>query len=944
MATKTIGSKIVMDGEKEYRQSLANIGKELGTMKSEMKLLNTTYSDNANSLEALRKKQEVLEKSYTTQLKKVLTLEEALDQAKETYGENSTQVQDWMKKLYDAESQLTKLDKELTTNSKYLDEADNSADKCAISIDSMGKKVKTAGNDMDSAKTKASLFGDVLKGTLASEVILNGARKLAEGVKKITSSLFEAVTGAASYADEIITMSNNTGIAKDTLQELYYMQELTDVSLDTVTSTMEKNIKSMYNAQKGLTDNIAAYNKLGISVTDSNGNLRDSETVYWEAIDALGNMTNETERDATAMVLFGKSAQDLNSVIKLGSKGVEEYAREAQEMGAVLSDDVLSTLGETDDAFQRMQQQIEITKRGIGIAFAPSITEGAERLTDAVTDLGDEFADTADELVDGIVDGMIWIIDNADYVIAGVKGIASGFIAFKVASSITTIISSIQSMQIAIRGVTAATYSMNAAMASNPYTAIAAAVGLLIGGLVTLTSVMKDHKSATDLAIESENEYQEAIMQSAESYNEMVASKAESAGSEIAVLERAKALSDELLNLADASGVVNEADKTRAQYILNELNTALGTEFSMTGNQIQGYNNLISTIDNLIISKTNLILFEAQESMLKEALLNQKQTEIDLIKKSTEVAIQEKKTLEAKQEYEKAYSEWINNKNVLEAEGFKAKKNATLDAWESEKSILDEKKTSYSELQDNQKTYNDTIQAYEDASTANLEGNKEKANQILQNYLSNYEYTEDGIVNSNSAITDSTKAFLSTALQDTSLTTDEIEKIINNLPDGLTLDQAMEDIGRNSASSMGVGFELKWYTAKSKIETLVSNLPTSVKKLLGIASPSRVFKKIGTDTGEGYEYGAIESLTKAKSSIDSLIKDQVDSISGNYSAGNVNYSINGNSEMKLALNEVMSKMNDQKMIFEIPVILEGRQIAFLMTEFSKKRAIMESEG
>ena len=105
--------------------------------------------------------------------------------------------------------------------------------------------------------------------------------------------------------------------------------------------------------------------------------------------------TNETERDATSMQLFGKSAQDLNSVIDIGSEGVADFAQEAQDMGAVLDDSTLKSLGETDDAFQRMTQQMDIVKREFGIALAPAVTAGSKKITEAMTDMGDELTDVA---------------------------------------------------------------------------------------------------------------------------------------------------------------------------------------------------------------------------------------------------------------------------------------------------------------------------------------------------------------------------------------------------------------------------------------------------------------------------------------------------------------------------------------------------------------------
>ncbi len=113
-----------------------------------------------------------------------------------------------------------------------------------------------------------------------------------------------AVDGAA-YADTVLTESTVTGIATDKLQEYMYAAELVDVSTETLTKSMAKQIKSMKSVHDGSKTMAAAYDALGVSVTDSNGDLRDGDTVYWELIDALGKVENETERDALAMQVAG---------------------------------------------------------------------------------------------------------------------------------------------------------------------------------------------------------------------------------------------------------------------------------------------------------------------------------------------------------------------------------------------------------------------------------------------------------------------------------------------------------------------------------------------------------------------------------------------------------------------------------------------------------------
>ena len=84
---------------------------------------------------------------------------------------------------------------------------------------------------------------------------------------------------------------------------------------------------------------VGAYQKLGVEYQNLDGSLRDGETVFWEIIDLLGAMQNETERDAIAMQLLGRSAQDVNPLIAIGSKGVAEFAEEARRVGAVLDEE-----------------------------------------------------------------------------------------------------------------------------------------------------------------------------------------------------------------------------------------------------------------------------------------------------------------------------------------------------------------------------------------------------------------------------------------------------------------------------------------------------------------------------------------------------------------------------------------------------------------------------
>ncbi len=242
MASKgTIGGKIVLEGEKAYNDALKSIRSEQKELRSEMKLCQSEFKSSQNSMEALTQKSEILTKQVDVQAKKVdvytqamessaqkqekaaekvASLKEALtaaekemDELKDSSDDNSeaiksqTQViEDLKEKLSLAEDGYTKAEEktksyktqvnsataelntlqgELDETNKYLKEAQSSTNNCAASIDEYGKQT-------DTASTKTNVFGDVLKANLASEVILEGVKKLANGIKEIADSAVEA--------------------------------------------------------------------------------------------------------------------------------------------------------------------------------------------------------------------------------------------------------------------------------------------------------------------------------------------------------------------------------------------------------------------------------------------------------------------------------------------------------------------------------------------------------------------------------------------------------------------------------------------------------------------------------------------------------------------------------------------------------------------------------
>lgn len=371
---RNISTKISLHGEAEFRSAMKAIGVQMKELQSELSLTASDFEGMANSETALQQKGDVLSRMVELQKSKVEELRNAMLASAEANGENSDETLKLQTQLNKATVELNSMMRALDENSALLEEASGNADGLATSIDEYGKKVTVAGDNSKEFGDKASTsFSDAASALVASGIL----QKLADLAKKFK----DITTSAAAYADSILTMSVTTGLTTTTLQEFQYASELIDVDVNTLASSLRKVTSSMNAAQSGSGTAASAYNKLGVSVTTASGELRSAEAVFWESIDALGNVANETERDAIAMELFGKKATDLNPLIAAGSEGFRKFADEAHEAGYVLSEEVLANLGSLDDSFQRFKNASEAAGNAVGAAFAPAM----QNLTDAAT-------------------------------------------------------------------------------------------------------------------------------------------------------------------------------------------------------------------------------------------------------------------------------------------------------------------------------------------------------------------------------------------------------------------------------------------------------------------------------------------------------------------------------------------------------------------------------
>ena len=488
-----IGPKIGIDGEAEFRKALQGIATQAKTLGAEMKAVTSAFDKNDKSQAALGAKAEVLTKQIQTQKEKLELQKKALEESRQKFGDADAATQKWQKIVYESTATLNKMERELAeTEDGMKDTADATED---------------AGKSFDNAGTNAATFGDVLKANLLSNAIMQGFKMLKDAIGSVASAAKDAVWDAATFADEMATLSVETGLSVDQLQEYQYMAELMDTSVDTITGSMAKLTKNMSTASKGTGAAADAFKALGITITNSDGSLRSNQDVFYETIDALGQMENETQRDAYAMAIFGKSAQDLNPMIAAGSEGMAGFAQEAHDMGYVLDEDAMGGLLGVSDSMERLKNMADSVKRNLSSALAPVISEVAGQLQewaesvdwDAVGQKASEalngIASSAKEVAGYIMEFFSFVSENKDAIIAAISGIGAGFVAWNVVTLIQGVVGAIKAFKVANEGATAAQMILNAVMAANPIGIIVTAIAGLVAAIAVLWNTNEDFRN-----------------------------------------------------------------------------------------------------------------------------------------------------------------------------------------------------------------------------------------------------------------------------------------------------------------------------------------------------------------------------------------------------------------------------------------------------------------
>lgn len=350
------------------------------------------------------------------------------------------------------------------------------------------------------AKEKALSFGDVLKANVLSGAIVNGFQKLSGAVKNLSGQFIESAANVnaetsafeqtfGTLGDEasaaIGRVANESGILQTRLNTLG--SKIYAFARSSGGDTTE-SMRLMERALKAAADSAAYYDT---SVEQATETLQSFLKGNFANDAALGLSATETTRNAAAMELFGQKYNDLSEIQKQETllKMVEDSQRLSGAMGQAAREadgweNVLGNLKETWRQFQA----------NAGAPFLESLIPIIQKITTAFQGwINSVDWDTFTANITGFVDT---VLDNGDTIISVIAGIATGFVAWNVASIIQGVVGAIKAFQAANEGATVAQAALNLVMNANPIGIVITAVAALAASVIALWHTNDDFRNA----------------------------------------------------------------------------------------------------------------------------------------------------------------------------------------------------------------------------------------------------------------------------------------------------------------------------------------------------------------------------------------------------------------------------------------------------------------
>ena len=922
MANQIKGLTVEIGGDTtKLGKALESVNKKSRDLSSELGEINRMLKLDPGNTELLAQKQQVLTEAISNTTKKLETLKDAEKQVQEQFEKGEV-----------SEAQYRSLQREILATEKKLDSYKKAMDETANAARDMGKQTETAGDKAEEASRemdKAEESADEMGGSMA-EAAKTGVTALAAAATAAVGAIVGLAEGTREYRTEMSKLdaayqSNNFSAetAYGTYSKLQGVLGETDQAVEAANhlAALAENEKDLETWTTILT---GAYGKFGASLpteglaeaaneTVRTGQLTGglTDAINWAADasetfgvkmkenieftelsqEELEKLTDAQKKEYEARKAQYEEIQEYNQKVAEATTAEEKFqialdnCTTSQERQKLITDTLSDLYLEAGENYLEANEDL-IKANEANERITKSLAEMGEAVEPAVTDfkeLGAEILENMEEpiksasnwirnkFIPGLRDFGNWVRTNGPAIGGTVAGVATAVVGFTAATSAATIATNAQA---------AAQKALNLVMNASPVGLVLTGITALTVGIVAYATAAKDSYEPTQHLTDAELELLDAANEAAEAFETQQAATEKTMSGIDAQMGHVSDLATELQGLADASGKVQEKDQARVDFILGQLNEALGTEYKMVDGVIKQYDTLTASIEEVIQKKTANALLEAANADYITALQNEATAyeAVELAQKNYDAQLD--LTQEKYQTYldkNKEYQDAIVS-GLYDADSLASFKQRAQDAWDiyyKEMGTLGEVQATLYETQDVYRDYRDTILNYEDAQVAALEGSYQEAQDILLGKKNAY-------ADYSAAIDRETAKVLKTLgdeAEDARLKAEEFRKNWEDGVDGYT-EEMVEEAENGYKEAMGKfqnayndAYGIGGDAGQGLIDGLLSKKPylesastfmlkdgmlKPSRKAIDSNSPSKKMMDIGHDAGDGLIIGIDE--------------------------------------------------------------------------------------
>lgn len=947
--TKIKGLTIEIGADtKKLGDALKSVWDKSASLSSELKNVNKLLKLDPTNTELLAQKQKILADAVSNSAEEVEMLREAEKNAAEQLkrgdiGEET--FRSLQRETIKAEQNLRRLEKEAADVAKGINDLGDESNEASEEIEDVDEKSEKAEKGLSKL--------DVAVGTLAG----NLASKLVSAIGNCISGLSSLAQETQEYREDIGKLETafqsanlSTELATKTYKDFYSVLGEEDRSVEAVNHlakfvSTEKDMATWTDICTGiwgtfgdslpieglteaanetaktgeltgvLTDALnwasVAGETFGVKLkanTKANEEYNKKVTEAKSAEDffkiALSELSTEQERSAfiteTLNELYADAAQkyrDNNAGIIEARKATSEYTDAQAALGA---------------AMEPVQTKLTALKASFIKEFTPQLKKqvipavqqfiATLEKNSTIKKFSESLANAAKKVLPVVADALSFVVENLEGLIKITFSVVAAFAALnaamKITSAVTAVTTAVKGLTAGVGLVTKAQVLWNAAMSANPIGAIITAIALLVAGIAVLCVSLGEEKTETEKLTEAEKEHYNALSETAKAYDEAKQAAMEKAEAELSSLAQTEKLYQELLRLTDANGKVKESDQARVQFIISQLNDALGLEIKMIDGIVEGYEKIPGAIEEAITAEKARIMLQPYLEAYSTAVQKLSETEENYKKYALLTSETWDELVEKSKKYEEALERYNN------AGWGKREHEEAAEALAQAKKDLEDISELYSErdritraYEADLKKYNDDISKYEKAQTLLLEGKTNEAINILTQYNKGIAITAAATKKAVEEQRESAKKecleleavlarmeeeYRQTEKSMTAEQKKQADERIKEVKKQITeAKDKYQELGKNMVEGIAAGIQSKRYALVPPITEVVNEAVRAAKQAAQIKSPSKVFRD---EVGKFLALGIADGITDETEELKRRAREQITEIKNAYNA------------------------------------------------------------